>query len=550
VEVTAEAVEAALGAAARDSRLELDDPEKLAERLLLAAMFPNHPYQHPPGFVAESFKDLQPIDVQEFLDRWFVPGNATLFIVGDVSTVQAIELARERLETLPWRQPPRRREITAPASETIRISTAAPARAGLDITWLTWPMGYYENAAVDVLMHHLCNPVDGPLCERLLRLGCPLPRWHREAWRHGGLLLLSIDLPPEDREGQAPAVPTSRGATSSLPTRAFPTPADLEQIVTEELAKAAESIPTEIEHNRARALAMRDVRNACAAFGDRALALATNEIIAGDLLIADLALPRLERVAEADVQQAAIALQETRTVVATVRKQTAESMPRGGPANDGREPLPPPPSEHPAPTADVATRELSSGVRITFRRARQQELAEVRTLLHTDARLDRAVRILMAVGSERLPIDRFRDYLSYHGLDLFPVVESSHAGLRSRGPASYVAQMTELQADLIRHPNRSEAACRAGAARIRDFLQNRVGRTACNESETYVPPGLIGWVPAMTGLQTADWNDALRQLGLVQSIEVIIVADAEPERVFEAVESVWADWSPSGATEP
>ena len=69
---TPEMLATGLAAAARDYGLEPDDPEKLAERRMLAAMFPNHPYQHPPGFVAESLRKLEPEDVDEFLERWFV----------------------------------------------------------------------------------------------------------------------------------------------------------------------------------------------------------------------------------------------------------------------------------------------------------------------------------------------------------------------------------------------------------------------------------------------------------------------------------------------
>ena len=100
---------------------------------------------------------------------------------------------------------------------------------------------------------------------------------------------------------------------------------------------------------------------------------------------------------------------------------------------------------------------------------------------------------------------------------------------------------------VVRYPDRSETACRSAGRRIRELLRRHGAGTLCNEPETYLPPGLIGWVPAMGRLPAVDLDEALRYLELVQAIEVIVVADAEPERIFETVELAWSDWSPPAA---
>jgi predicted Zn-dependent peptidase len=544
ISVDADTVETALRAAARDYGLNPDEPDQLAERRLLAAMFPGHPYQHPPGFIAEKLEDLKPIDVQEFLDHWFVPGNATLFIIGDVSTVSALELARKHFGSLQWREPPRRAESRSPEAGTAHASMMRADRAGIDLAWLTPPAGYFENAAFDVLMHRLCNPVDGPLCERLLKAGCSPPRWHREAWRNAGMLVLSIDV-------------LASGATGGLPARALLTAEDLERVVRDELAKMAETIPTEIEHNRARALAMRDVRNRRAAFGNRARILAAHEIIAGDLLLAEFELPRLGRVAVPDLQAAAGELLATRMVTL---QRSADRADRPSDTPDSAATLTLPlkaespaqpasaPASQPAPVPSAAaTRELANGLRISYWRVRGRELAEIRTVLRGDEQLSEAVGALMAVGSTRHSVDQIRDYLSYHGLDLFPLMEASPPGLRSRGPATHMAQMIELQAEVICYPDRSESACRTGSRRIDELLRQPGIDAVSNEAETYLAPGLIAWVPIMATLETANFREALRRLEHVQAVEVLVVADVEPERVFEAVELAWSDWSPPPA---
>lgn len=547
--VTAEIVADGLAAAARDYGLNPDEPEQLAERELLAAMFPGHPYQHPPGFVAETLKNLKPADVQESLDRWFVPGNATLFIIGDVSTPAALELVRKHFSSLPWREPPRRAESRLPEPGTVHISTAGPDRTGIDIAWLTPPAGYFENAAFDVLMHRLCNPVDGPLCKRLLGAGCPPLRWRREAWRHAGLLVLSIDLP-------------ALGATGGLSTRASLEPGDLQEIVREELAKAAETIPTEIEHNRARALAMRDVRNRRAAFGDRARILAAHEIIAGDLLIAGFTLPRLEHVAVADVQQAALALQAARTVVReTGRRPTVarESSSTPVPRAVHSRPLPADPPTRLSPDAALELLETigaelpdvgqvappscttfhtqpPSPLTLTVIRVPGMSQVVVRTQVLVGRYPTVVMRALLAAGSVQHTHAQLADYLSYHGIELVP----AETGLAATGPPERADAMIEIHAELLRHPNLDPTTLAAALAAAR-ARKPPSSPGACADD--------LAQEISELGFAALDVS-GLRQLlgGLVREpygrfthpVYVHVVGNVDPDQVRKTGERVWS----------
>ncbi|HUU98673.1 MAG TPA: insulinase family protein, partial [Phycisphaerae bacterium] len=303
---------------ARDYGLNPDEPEQLAERQLLAAMFPDHPYQHPPGFVAESLKDTKPIDVQEFLDRWFVPGNATLFIIGDVSTVSALELARKHFGSIQWREPPRRAEPPRVEDERVRHAICRRDHPTLTVAWRTPPMGYFENAAIDVLMHGLLNEFDGPLYEALMEAGYqfPAPYWYRHGWRHGGWLVLRLGLIPYTRRSPVP-----RDEPEAIKQV-------LDQwlaLVERHLAQAKTRVPDPIAHNRARALTEREARRRHLALWDRALELARQEVVGGDLLLADFEIPRIQRVAVADVQAAAMLLNETRRVIIEYRPDAPAS---------------------------------------------------------------------------------------------------------------------------------------------------------------------------------------------------------------------------------
>lgn len=304
--LSAEQVERGLAAAAWQYA---DQPDHEDIRHLLAAMFPDHPYQHPPGFVTDSLKGLSAAAANEFLKRWFVTGNATLVVVGGVSTVRVLEQVRERFGKLPPAKPPRQTEPQRLEAKTIRLRLAGkPGGAALHVAWRTPPLGHFENAAIDVLMHRLLNPIDGSLLKRLRAAGYPQSQvvWRRWAARHGGLLWLQLAFAPK-----GPGSPASGG---SLP--------EIEQVldswmreIEAALAEAETRVSDELVHNRARGLATRDVRQRRVALPDRAKALAEYELVAGDLLLAEYSVPRIRQVAVPEVQAAATLLNGSRRVV-------------------------------------------------------------------------------------------------------------------------------------------------------------------------------------------------------------------------------------------
>jgi zinc protease len=322
--VSAELVERGLSAAALQYAEVADDPNHIVMRHVLATMFPDHPYQHPPGFVAESLKGLSADEVSEFVERWFVPGNATLFVIGDVSTVRVLEQVRQRFGKLEWAEPPRRAEPRPLEAETIRLRLpyeAGNTSAALYVAWRTPPLGHFENAAIDVLMHRLLNPIDGSLFERLRAAGYPCDQvvWHHWNARHDGLLRLMLAFASE-----GPGSPAPGGS-----------PSEAQQVldgwlreVEAALAEAETQVPDEIAHNRARGLAKRDVWQQRMTLPDYAQALAEHEVIADDLLLAEYSVPRVRQVAVPEVQAAAVLLNHARRIV-------IEYLPTGAGAEAG-----------------------------------------------------------------------------------------------------------------------------------------------------------------------------------------------------------------------
>ena len=520
-------------ASARAAAVTPDDQRRDADRRLLAAMFPQHPYAHPPGFVAESLARLTPGDVDTFLQRWFVPGNATLLIIGDVSDVKAMDLVRRHFGQLPWAESPRRAALPDLEAEQLHLPPAPADRTGLEVAWLTPPAGYFENAAIDVLMHRLCNPVDGPLYLRLTELGYPPPRWHRDAWREHGLLTLSVDCP-----AVAADVPSAVEGDKTPPAPTDPPPS-IERTIKSELEKATTTIPTEIEFNRARALAARDVMLARASFPDRAGRLAWHELIAGDVLLAAYESPRVATLAVADLQQAAAELLAARTVWLPRRAQPSQAQELPAPKT--------PPSDPPAPVGVVSIFELPNGVGVTVRTITGQDCADVRTLASPSEGVYAAMQAAMATGSTRHSVTDLRDYLSYHALDMYPCRNQVGGGLRSRGPATKTAQLIELQAELLRHADRRDSTLRAACQHGRDLHQWLRTAPSRSGNEIYLPPDFIGWLADTPPLTDVDHlRKALECLVGIRDIRVVVVGDVRPADVLEAVRDVWGDWTPAG----
>ncbi|HEV2417227.1 MAG TPA: pitrilysin family protein [Terriglobia bacterium] len=70
------------------------DPDYLADTLIERVIFNGTPYSHPKDGVRESVQRLSRDDLARFHDRYYQPSNAVLVVVGDVSTAQALDLAK------------------------------------------------------------------------------------------------------------------------------------------------------------------------------------------------------------------------------------------------------------------------------------------------------------------------------------------------------------------------------------------------------------------------------------------------------------------------
>lgn len=485
--VTREALAEAMDAAVRCPPPSADESGPLLSPGLLAALLAEHPYRNAPGRMAGTVGGLSAEEAGEFLARWFVPGNATLLVMGDVQADEVLEMIRQRFGGLSPAEPPRRPERRVPAggfaTERIESGEESAEAPVVRLAWLTPPASAIENAALDVLMQRLCNPVDGPLRRRLSEAGFSAVRWRRESWREGGVLWLEVHRATAQSDSGA-----GGGAASG------PFGDDVEQIVRSELERAAAERPAEIEFNRARNLAAGAVLEGRAGFAARARRLAEHEVIGGDILLSEFELPRLQRIPLGAMQSAARALVETCEEARKRRDGPEARIPPRRPgslserAGDGATErrrdgspaapsacaaagelapteildllaasapsLPPLEPPHPGP------REANGLIDVT--RTPGAELAAVVGIWGPRALSLTELRVRIAAGSTRHSAAELNDYLSYHAIR--PASVEGAAALV--GPKDRVAAMLELWGELLLEPDLDGAALKAACEEV------------------------------------------------------------------------------------
>lgn len=89
-----------------------------------ALAFTRHPYRWTPAGVLEDLDRVTPADCQRFYDTYYVPGNATLIVVGDVSEAEVRRTALEYFGAIPSAALPPRVAIVEPAQTAERRQRA------------------------------------------------------------------------------------------------------------------------------------------------------------------------------------------------------------------------------------------------------------------------------------------------------------------------------------------------------------------------------------------------------------------------------------------
>ncbi|WP_157609683.1 M16 family metallopeptidase [Variovorax sp. Root473] len=105
-----------------------DQPRALLGEQQNAAVFTSSPYRRPVVGWMSDLESMTPADARAFFQRWYVPANAVLVVVGDVDVARVRALAEKYYGSIPARAVPERKPRTEPAQRGIRrIEFKAPA---------------------------------------------------------------------------------------------------------------------------------------------------------------------------------------------------------------------------------------------------------------------------------------------------------------------------------------------------------------------------------------------------------------------------------------
>jgi len=170
-----EAVENQRGVVRNERLGDETDDSSLPIYALEAALWPEaHPYHWPVVGTMDDILGMGRGELAAHFNRWYVPGNAALVIVGDVDADAAIASAREQFALVPAGEPPERmtpEEAAALAppltEESRRVFYEDMDDAQLYLAWRTVPEGHPDEAALDLLSEVIAGGRGRPLDEAL-----------------------------------------------------------------------------------------------------------------------------------------------------------------------------------------------------------------------------------------------------------------------------------------------------------------------------------------------------------------------------------------------
>lgn len=153
-----------------ERRLRTDDEaHALLQEKMMAAIYQQHPYQHPVIGWMNDLESLTVGDAKAWYDRWYGPNNATLVVAGDVKADEVFALAQRYYGATPKRAMQPRRNYEEPAQLGIRrLVVKAPAELPhLVMSFRAPTVGSPESDWKPYAMEILAGVLDGNESARL-----------------------------------------------------------------------------------------------------------------------------------------------------------------------------------------------------------------------------------------------------------------------------------------------------------------------------------------------------------------------------------------------
>ena len=155
-----------------ERRMGLNQPYGMVLEQVLDHLFTTHPYRWSPIGKIEHLRASTAQDIQEFWDRYYVPNNATLVVVGDVEHADVRKLAETHFGWIPrCAEPPRVSAVENPAKGFRRLDIEeqnGPAPLG-GLAFMTVPDGHPDVLPLQMLSEILAVGESSRLYLRVVR---------------------------------------------------------------------------------------------------------------------------------------------------------------------------------------------------------------------------------------------------------------------------------------------------------------------------------------------------------------------------------------------
>jgi len=125
-----------------------DQPHALVAEALNAEAYFAHPYRRPVIGWMNDLENMRYLDARNWYDRWYVPNNAFVVVVGDVKAAEVYALAKKTYGRIKARPLPERKPQTEPEQRGVRrLVVKAPAE--LPYLLMGWKCPVLRDAAKD-----------------------------------------------------------------------------------------------------------------------------------------------------------------------------------------------------------------------------------------------------------------------------------------------------------------------------------------------------------------------------------------------------------------
>lgn len=145
-------------------------PQGMLVEALLSTAFAAHPYKNFAGGWASDIESYRRTDAEAFFKKYYVPGNMTIAIAGDVDPARAKTLAQRYFGRIPaGTTPPLVRTVEPAQNGEKRVKVATPAQPMMVVGYKRPDQYSPDAAALDVLNEILSAGRTGILYKELVR---------------------------------------------------------------------------------------------------------------------------------------------------------------------------------------------------------------------------------------------------------------------------------------------------------------------------------------------------------------------------------------------